>query len=273
MPTFSERHGYTAEKAIQLRSMDSALRTCLWNFIDMQFFQTEEAYFSQDAQLHVDAKILYDGFHKKAVRSIPFEIENFVKQELKWFTNSEWHEAYSYCEFLLSTLISNNDAKNVHSTFNYVLEREKSGYRLIGGLITPIIEQEQLEEIQTALDSPHEFRAASKHIKTALEFYADRKTPDYRNSVKESISAIEAVAKIISGKESAVLTDALKVVDAKHPMHPAFKQAVDKLYGYTSDAKGVRHALIDETAIDEADARFMIVACSAFVSYLISRTS
>jgi hypothetical protein len=29
--------------------------------------------------------------------------------------------------------------------------------------------------------------------------------------------------------------------------------------------------LLDEANIDEADARFMIVACSAFVSYLISR--
>ena len=54
-------------------------------------------------------------------------------------------------------------------------------------------------------------------------------------------------------------------------MHEAFKQALLKLYGYASDAEGVRHALLDETVVDEADAQFMIVACSAFVTYLISR--
>jgi hypothetical protein len=152
-----------------------------------------------------------------------------------------------------------------------VLEREKSGYRVIDGIITPIIAKEQIRSIQAALDSPYKYRAAAEHIKTALVLYADRKMPDYRNSVKESISAIEAVAKIISGKDKADLAAALKIIDANKPMHEAFKQVLQKLYGYTSDAKGVRHALLDETAIDEVDARFMIVACSAFVTYLISR--
>jgi hypothetical protein len=80
--------------------------------------------------------------------------------------------------------------------------------------------------------------------------YADRKTPDYRNSVKESISAIEAVAKIISGKDKTDLAAALKIIDANKPMHEAFKQVRQKVYGHTSDAKGVRHAFLDETAID-----------------------
>ena len=57
----------------------------------------------------------------------------------------------------------------------------------------------------------------------------------------------------------------------KKPMHAALRQALEKLYGYTSDEKGVRHALLDEATVDEADARFMMVACSAFVTYLICR--
>jgi hypothetical protein len=130
-----------------------------------------------------------------------------------------------------------------------VLEREKSGYRVIDGIITPIIAKEQIRSIQAALDSPYKYRAAAEHIKTALVLYADRKMPDYRNSVKESISAIEAVAKIISGKDKADLAAALKIIDANKPMHEAFKQVLQKLYVYASDSKGVRHALLDETAI------------------------
>jgi hypothetical protein len=154
---------------------------------------------------------------------------------------------------------------------NWVLEREKSGYRFIGNCITPIVESEQIEALQNALDSARDFRAAATHIKSALSLYAARKSPDYRNSIKESISAVESVAKIISGKDSATLSDAIRIIDAKAPIHEAFRQALVKLYGYTSDEKGIRHALLDEANIDEADARFMIVACSAFVSYLISR--
>lgn len=57
----------------------------------------------------------------------------------------------------------------------------------------------------------------------------------------------------------------------RHSLHNAFKQGVIKLYGWTSDAGGIRHALIEAPEVDEADARFMLVSCSAVVNYLISR--
>ena len=46
-------------------------------------------------------------------------------------------------------------------------------------------------------------------------------------------------------------------------------EAFRRLYGYASNEKGIRHALLEETAnVAEEDARFMIVACSAFVNLL-----
>jgi len=42
------------------------------------------------------------------------------------------------------------------------------------------------------------------------------------------------------------------------------------VYGYTSDEKGIRHSLLEQSAkVHEEDARFMIVACSAFLNFLI----
>jgi hypothetical protein len=43
--------------------------------------------------------------------------------------------------------------------------------------------------------------------------------------------------------------------------------------GYTSDENGIRHALLDDgtAKVDETDALFMIGACAAFVSYLLSK--
>jgi len=45
------------------------------------------------------------------------------------------------------------------------------------------------------------------------------------------------------------------------------------IYGYTSNAHGIRHALLEAGApsVDETDALFMIGACAAFVSYLINK--
>ena len=89
---------------------------------------------------------------------------------------------------------------------------------------------------------------------------------------KNSISAVEAAVRIISENSKAELGDALKIMDASKPIHGAFKQALLKLYGYTSDEGGIRHSLLKSTNIDESDARFMLVTCSAFVNYFISRS-
>jgi hypothetical protein len=94
---------------------------------------------------------------------------------------------------------------------------------------------------------------------------SDREAPDYRNSIKESISAVESACRLVTGNKVATLADALKKVSN---LHPALSRAFTQLYGFTSDASGIRHSLTDEPNITYADAKFMLVACAAFASYL-----
>jgi hypothetical protein len=56
-------------------------------------------------------------------------------------------------------------------------------------------------------------------------------------------------------------------------IHPALGKGFGSLYGFTSDEKGIRHALLDEPVaqVDEADALYMLGSCAAFVSYLINK--
>lgn len=49
-------------------------------------------------------------------------------------------------------------------------------------------------------------------------------------------------------------------------MPPAFSKKFGVLHGYTIDASGIRHALTDGATVTYSDAKFMLVACSAFVS-------
>ena len=51
--------------------------------------------------------------------------------------------------------------------------------------------------------------------------------------------------------------------------YPAFVA----IYGYTSDADGIRHAMIDDSKCDFEDAKYMLVSCSAFVNYLIMKAT
>lgn len=70
-------------------------------------------------------------------------------------------------------------------------------------------------------------------------FLSDRRAPDYRNSIKESISAVESLVKATCGSEKGTLGELIKEIGRRHPVHPALEAAYGRLYGYTSDAKGI----------------------------------
>jgi hypothetical protein len=158
---------------------------------------------------------------------------------------------------------------------NHILERELSAYRFVGKKLVKIISECEISEIEEALNISVPLKGVNIHLQRALDLLADRKNPDYRNSIKESISAIEAICRIITGDENATLGKALQKIEEKSQikLHPALKEAFNKLYGYTSDADGIRHSLIDEINISFEDAKFMLVSCSAFINYLIAKAS
>ena len=93
---------------------------------------------------------------------------------------------------------------------------------------------------------------------------------DWAGGVRESIHAVESVARKIDPEASKTLKPALKSIEKQGMLHPALREALDKLYGYKSDQQGVRHALLDsanaKVGMDEAV--FMLGACASFASYL-----
>jgi len=185
----------------------------------------------------------------------------------------EWYEAYDFIEFVVKNYPDEPANRKFKDYCNSILKNELSAYRFVGEEIAQITSEEEIAEIQEALEESS--RPVNIHLRTALNLLADRKSPDYRNSIKESISAVEAICKLITGNVKATLADALKEIEKekKVELHSALKKAFDSLYGYTSDAEGIRHALLSESNLDFEDAKFMLVSCSAFVNYLITKSS
>lgn len=122
---------------------------------------------------------------------------------------------------------------------------------------------------------PDQLAGARTHISTALQLLSDRENPDYRNSIKESISAVEAVCMVLVGDKSASLGKALKrLEDNGIKIHPSLRSGFSSIYGYTSDQGGIRHAMIEEgSVVTQEDALFMLVSCSAFCHYLQQKGS
>ena len=174
----------------------------------------------------------------------------------------KWYEVFNFLEEI-SQDTSSLLVGDAHDWFNSELEKHNSAYRFIDGYIAEITNKEEISAIEDGLSI--KYQQVKHHLETALKMLSDKESPDYRNSIKESISAVEAVSRQITNNKSATLGDALKKISNAHP---ALIQAFQKLYGYTSDESGIRHSLIDESRITYADAKFMLVACAAFVSYL-----
>jgi hypothetical protein len=99
---------------------------------------------------------------------------------------------------------------------------------------------------------------------------AARRRPRY--AIREAVHAVESVARVLTGNPKATISDALGVLKKEERIHPALEAAFQKLYAYTSDEHGLRHALNKEEAdVDEPDAMYMVGSCAAFVTYLIGK--
>ena len=126
------------------------------------------------------------------------------------------------------------------------------------GRVTDVVSQEEINIEEAAKD-------------TRFSTHKENLNLDYRNSIKESISAVESIARAISGSDKATLGNALRTIEKKGQLHRALKEGFLKLYGYTSDKQGIRHAMLDEPNITAADARYFLVSCSSFANYLKSQ--
>lgn len=173
---------------------------------------------------------------------------------------------YDILEFTCDFLAQDNSEKGFQKVCNLILEKEMSAYRFVNKKVTPITDEQELETLQDAVNKS--ISSVQKHLQRSLEMLSDRQKPDYRNSVKEAISAVECQVKLMLGEDKGTLGSLLGKIDG---LHVAQKEAFKKLYGYTSDEGGIRHSLLEEDKIDFEDAKYMLVVCSAFVNYLTGK--
>ena len=288
MALFSQRKGLKpVQKAIQLGAMDNELRNRLWSALHEAVWSkwsAMTAYGSQtqntEAVEHV-VRSLWCNLYKLPVDALPAFDYGRPKSAYDiirdhYFACS-WDQAYDLIEFIVKSVPGQWERELVLRLNQYLTE-ENAGYRFVGDELTDITDEHEIDAIETALESGT--KASRTHLSQALSMLSDRKNPDYRNSVKESISAVEAVCQAISGKQNGTLNDCLIVIKKQRTtmsevlLHPAFDKAIDKLFAYTSGAGGIRHALTEEgSSVSQADAKFMLATCAAFVNYLWAKAA
>lgn len=275
MALFSQRKGFKpVRETVQFETMDESLRNAIWNCFHDQimhkpgFMDARSGHFTYSyGEINQFAEIFWANFLKKAVDTCPQGQDKIYDELRHAFFRFNWYEVYDFVEFIVSCV---NNTDNFEIAISRALESEMAAYRLVHGKIIEITNPTELNAVDTAF-TQSDFPGASQHLKRALELVSDKQNPDARNSIKESISAVESAAKEITKLPKATLEDAIKMLEKNGELHACLKAGFSKLYAYTSDKGGIRHAMLDEPNLTKADALFFLVTCSAFINYLKSK--
>jgi hypothetical protein len=151
------------------------------------------------------------------------------------------------------------------------LDQPYSPYRLVPNppTVIPAVSEEEATQLKAELDEAFSsgFLGAKAHLRQALDRL---NAGDARSVIREAIHAVESAVRDVAGNPKATLSDIFRKSTSVTNIHPALRIAFEKLYAYTSDENGIRHALMDEDdeKVASAEAIFFLSACAAFVGYL-----
>ena len=155
---------------------------------------------------------------------------------------------------------------------NFDFEKRNYSYRIVDCYIVEVTSKQEAESIEEALQN--ENKGVKIHLHDALTFLSVAKEkPNYRSSIQQSISAVEACCREIT-KENTLGKALDKLVSTGIKINKELKEGFGKIYNYTNASDGIRHALMDDSNPPTSDeAVFMLVACSAFINYLTKKKS
>ncbi|PFJ86282.1 AbiJ-NTD4 domain-containing protein [Bacillus cereus] len=282
---FSERTGFVPVKhLIQIDSMSEPLRNGLWNSFYTFIWRTEYKKYKSSTSsvsgkeglknLNILTATLWYDFYKLPLSKIPSNLDSFIAYIESQYFAAEWYQAYDFIEYVAKSFPFLDNFELFKKECNRILEQEKSAYRFTDNILTQITTEQERESIEKAMSSSGTKSFVSMHIEQALRLMANRTNPDYINSIKESISAVESICKVIVKDEKGTLGQALNKLEQNGiVIQDTLKEGFKRIYWYTSDNDGIRHAHKDVPNVSYEDAQFMLITCSAFCNYLTEKAN
>jgi hypothetical protein len=228
---FSERLGFVPMKVdLGVRDMPVSLQNGLWDATklfyldgDLEFFGGGEVKLKR--QLRYIADRLWFDFFRDSLDNSPRRAHELIRGVKQHFYSANFYMPYDLIEYMAN--LDEKEADHVdfdsYTKFcNNILERERSPFRFAGRSLVQVTSEEGRAAIEDAVTQDISV-AVSRHIKRAAELYSDPTAPDYRNSVKEAISAVEAAVRFVSGRKSVGVEKPLQSVMDDFVVHKAMR--------------------------------------------------
>ena len=283
--TFSQREGYDPlPTPLQLGELPGEARTAVWNVVSEHMESSSHEYrmnMIDWSEVVVDPRSEERPFDPWDVilRDVHVYHNNRALDELSTERVGAWmhdrikrgpfNRVFDLIEFVLR---HDHCPPDLATDLSDVFRRFQLAYIIDTGPPPTIFPATTAEEGNELRRNLAELRSTGldgclSHLRKAPKCIIEG---DWAGSIRESIHAVESMARQIDPEASKTLGPALASLEKRSTLHPALKRAFNNLYGYTSDEQGVRHALLDNAqanvTIDEAV--FMLGACASFASYL-----
>ena len=271
---FSQRIGARPPFSSGLEEASPKLRTALWNVLQGRLFPGSYNDLDAEDVSYRNAQLIWVHMHRP-VNEAPTTSQQAKYALSEYWLSCEWPEFFDLFEFSLQCVMpeEDDDARaQWFSEANDLLEDQGCAYRFISEELAPLTNPLEVQEVSRAADSAIE--SVAEHIRAALALMPPNPDHSARNSIKESISAVEAALKNLTGDATATLGEGLKLFAKKYQLDQSLYRVIEQIYAFTNAPSGMRHAKAKEApdvTIDQA--RLMVVVCSAFSNHLIALTA
>lgn len=181
----------------------------------------------------------------------------------------EWDEFCDAVE-VIGHLLRSERRDDFSNAVNELFARHYFGYELRDGQIERVgarVHEEAIAGARGILRDP-DLSGPDEQYQKAIGFFNRRPEPDCENCVKEAVSAVEGVARVLLGDPKIVLSGATKLLPKRKDVHPTLVKLLDNLYAYRGDAEGVGHARTGDKEVRIEEAEFVLGVSASAIVYL-----
>ncbi len=269
--SFSRAHGYEAlPQQLKLEELSGDARVRLWNVLVSPSIDRFGHYTHPWQEIF---SYIYSHFLSMPMTSEVIEyadVQRLFDRPIQDFIQNEpFNRVF---DLLLAVMRHKECPRATIAQISEVFQNCKLAYLVDEGPPPAIYPSTTPEEGTNIIDSLSHLRSAGltaprQHLQMASSHINQK---DWAGAVRESIHSVESVARLIAPKAK-TLGEALSVLGKKGLLeYKALREGFNRIYGYTNDEQGIRHALLDDdkSNVGQEEAVFMLGACASFASYL-----
>lgn len=218
----------------------------------------------KEARLYVETRLKILPWQKR------FDFCEVIYLKLAYAPDEEFFHYGNQTPFTL------NDAQTyIEKEIQQLFIDEFFAYEFIKGSVTRKGRKHTVETTDQAqyVMSDNRLQNARIHYSKALGFFSDRKQPDYANTVKEAVCAVESAGKdLFPQAKASTLGDLINWLKNKNnniAIPPALINTFSSIYALRNSGKEVAHGSASGGEITAAIAEYILSVSASTIIYLV----